>query len=80
MATTRELVLLAGRLIGMGRDESCLVGATKVTALGSSSFTFVRCSIQNAPDDLPEGQYTLNFIGRTEAMKKVGGVWLAAGI
>ena len=79
MPTDRELVLLAGRLRGMARDESCLISATKVSLRGTGNFTYTRCSIQNAPRDLPEGQYTLEFMGRTETMKKVDGFWLAAG-
>jgi hypothetical protein len=79
MASKREIVMLAGRLVGMGRDESCLIGATKVSLLGTDNFTYTRMSIQNAPRDMPEGQYTLHYDGRSEAMVKRDGEWFGVG-
>lgn len=79
MASKREFAMLAGRLIGMNRDESCLIAATKVSLLGTDNFAYTRMSIQNAPGDMPEGQYTLHYDGRTEAMVKRDGEWFGVG-
>lgn len=80
MSSNRELVLLAGRLMGMGRDESCMISATKVSLPGTNEFAYSGLTIQNAPNDLPDGQYTLKFKGHTEAVVKSNGDWVSAGV
>jgi hypothetical protein len=84
MASFREQVFLAGRIIGMGRDESCMISATKVSLPGSGDSMYTDMSIQNAPANLPDGGYTVHYKAgsesKAEAVKRQNGYWLAAGL
>lgn len=80
MSTTREVVLMTGTLVGMGREEPCMIGAIKVSLPGNPNFTYTNMSIQNAPSTMPDGEYTLHYDGRTEAMVKRDGEWFGIGV
>ena len=75
MAPHREIVVLSGRLTGMGREARCTLNAVKVSLPGTNISRFVRWRIHHAPSDLPEGQYRVTFEGETLAFQKRGGVW-----
>jgi hypothetical protein len=77
MASHREIVMLSGRLKGMGREADCIVSAVKVSLPGTNASHYTKCQIQNAPDDLPEGQYQVTFGGDTTNVRKRDGFWLA---
>lgn len=76
----RESVVVPGKLQRMGQTVECLVSATKVSLPGTDLFEYANCSIHQYPPDLPDGQYTVTFAGRTETVKKQNGFWLSAGI
>jgi len=78
MTSRRQIVLLAGGLKGMGLEANCMIGATRVTLPGTNLSEYANLSIQNAPQELPEGRYDLTFKGRTVPVQKRNGFWLAA--
>jgi hypothetical protein len=80
MSSIRELVMFAGTVTGMGRDESCMISAIKVSLPGTDEFMYTRFQIQNAPRDMPDGQYSVRYKGRTDALVKRDGIWLSAGL
>ena len=67
MPLLQRFVLSPGRLIGHGRDESCMVGANLSEQSGYT--------IQNLAADLPEGEYRLTFGKVTTAARKHDGRW-----
>lgn len=79
MATQREHVFLNGKLTGMGREAPCTISAIKVSLPGTAEYAYTRCEVYRAPDDLPEGTYTIEFDGQSEQLKKSGGFWLGVG-
>jgi hypothetical protein len=78
MTSNRESVTLPGRLVGMGRDVECSVGAVKVSSLpGTAEFNYIRPVIYDAPADLPDGPYSITFGGKTERVQRKFGAWIA---
>jgi hypothetical protein len=45
MALNRENVVLAGRVVGMGREEDCTLNAQKVTLPGIIISHFSKCNV-----------------------------------
>ena len=43
-------------------------------------FEYVSCDIHQAPADLPDGQYSLSFEGRTMKIIKSDGHWQSRGV
>jgi hypothetical protein len=70
--------MLQGQLKGMGHEAVCTVAAVKVSLPSSNVWEYAKCSIHNAPADLPDGQYEVTFNGRVERVKKERGFWLAS--
>jgi hypothetical protein len=60
-----------GTLKGMGREVTCIVGII----VGNYSHNS-RPTVQNAPPDLPEGDYVFNFKNGSIAFRKNQGMWL----
>lgn len=54
-----------GTLKGMGRELDCLVNYSPDS----------RPSIQNAPLDMPEGEYVFTFMNGSVPFKKHQGMW-----
>ena len=77
MASKREIVTLAGRLVGMGRESDCSVQAVKVSLPGTSEYNYARPVIHNVPSDFPDGLYSLTFGGVTERVQRQNGAWIA---
>lgn len=77
MTSKRERVMLAGRLSGMGHDVSCTVHADKVTLGGTDLYEYARLHITGEPLDLPDGQYTLSFDGRTIPIQRFHSAWIS---
>jgi hypothetical protein len=69
MGTTYEMRL--GTLKGMGREVTCIVGMI----VGNYSHNS-RPSIQNAPPDIPDGEYLFTFRYGSIHFKKYQGMWL----
>jgi hypothetical protein len=65
MASNREIVMLSGTISGMGREAACIVSAVRVSLAGATESALTRCSIHQAPVDLPEGAYQVTFAGET---------------
>jgi hypothetical protein len=72
----RETVKIAGRLNGMGYEAGCMVNAVKVTLPQLDTWEYVKCDIQLAPKNLPDGSYEVSFEGRRMQAKKLDGDWL----
>ena len=77
MALNREGVVLARRLVGMGRQEDCTFNAEKVSLPGTILSHFSKCNVHNAPSDLPDGEYLVLFEGGMIPFHKQGRVWKA---
>jgi hypothetical protein len=77
MATSsRETVMMAGKLKGMGHEAGCTVSAVMVSFPELDIAEYVKCDIHLAPLDLPDGPYQVTFEGRTMKVKKLGGDWV----
>jgi hypothetical protein len=77
MASYRESVTLPGRLVGMGRDVTCSVTATRVSLPGTNDYNYVRPLIHGVPVDLPDGLYTITFDEKSQRVQRQFGAWLA---
>jgi hypothetical protein len=68
---------------GMGREEDCEVLARKEylpanNNRGKWAYEYSQCSVLQAPDDLPDGTYTvITSDGHAIPATKQGGIWLA---
>jgi hypothetical protein len=79
MALHREVVLLSGRLLGMGREASCSLNALRISLPGTIVSHFASFNIHQAPRDLPDGKYQVTFEGGTVPFEKRGSKWQALG-
>lgn len=73
----RFAVLMKGVLRGMGREERCELLATK-SALSSEERgpVYSHCAIIEAPADMPDGQYEVEFGGEVAYTERVNGSWV----
>lgn len=69
MGTTYEM--RPGTLRGMGREVACIVGMI----IGNYSHDS-RLSIQNAPPDMPEGEYVFTYKHGAIFFNRYQGIWL----
>ena len=81
MSATKEIVSLHGTLRGEGRQRTCSIRATRNSVYEDEStvpvaITYSRCDIVDA-DDFTEGNYELEFDGKTILLTKKGGQYLA---
>lgn len=76
----RHVIMLEGHLEGMGRIEGCFVIAVKVPLQGTDRYKYEGASIHRAPEDLPDGPYTVLFDGRRGRVKLLGGRWYAGDL
>jgi hypothetical protein len=74
----RSVVLIHGLLRGMGREFPCEMLAMKET-VASEEPVFSRCSVIEAPIDLPDGLYTVAFDHYVAPARKEAGLWLPNG-
>jgi hypothetical protein len=71
---------------GMGREVDCEVLARKNYLPPSSgrakwAYEYSQCSVLQAPDDLPDGTYTvITSDGHTILTAKQGGLWLVGPV
>ena len=72
----RSVVLIHGLLRGMGREAPCEMLAMKETAPETGREIYSRCSVIDAPHDLPDGLYAVSFSGHVVTARKEGGLWL----
>jgi hypothetical protein len=71
----RSVVLIHGLLRGMGREAPCEMIAMRDTSPDRTP-AYCRCSVVEAPEDLPDGEYTVSFLGEAVRVRRQGGLWL----
>ncbi len=74
----RSVVLIHGLLTGMGQHEPCEMLAIKESGSGVSPEVFSRCSVIDAPQELPDGDYMVSFNGFSVSARKECGLWIPA--
>jgi len=62
----------------MGQHEPCEMLAIKESGSGGGQEVFSRCSVIDAPQALPDGDYLVSFNGFSVAARKEGGLWVPA--
>ena len=72
----RSVVLIHGLLRGMGHEEPCEMLAMKETQPENGAPFFSRCSVIEAPQDLPNGVYTVSFGNYLVPARKDSGLWI----
>lgn len=75
----RSVVLIRGLLRGMGHEVPCEMLAIKESQSGGRGAAYSRCSVIEAPGDLPDGDYTVAFDGGLVTTKKEAGLWVPDG-
>ena len=73
-----KAVLVHGSLRGMQRQENCDVIARRRNR--ETGFEYVGGFIVNAPPDLPEGEYQVEFEGHKMRATKRGGHWIYSNL
>jgi hypothetical protein len=74
MVSIREAVLLPGVLKGANLEAPCTVRAVKVSLIKLDIWEYVAAEIAYA-SDLPDGDYSVSFEGRTMKVTKFAGTW-----
>jgi hypothetical protein len=72
----RSVVLIHGLLQGNGRQEPCEMLAIRETQEAPAPAVYSRCSVIDAPHDLPDGEYAVTFGGYSVPAKKDAGLWI----
>ena len=76
----RFAVLCKGVLRGMGRESVCELLATKTVLSEATRAVYSHCAIIEAPLDLPDGDYEVEFAGEVAVTSLRGGSWLVGRI
>ena len=76
----RFAVLCKGTLRGMGHQASCELLATKTVVAEASRAVYSHCAVIEAPRDLPDGDYELEFAGEVAITSLRNGSWLVGRI
>jgi hypothetical protein len=76
----RFAVLSKGVLRGMGREAVCELLATKTVVPEASRPVYSHCAIIEAPLDLPDGDYEVEFAGEVAITSLRDGCWLVGRI
>ena len=71
----RLAVLIQGTLRGMGREEKCELLATKVIVAAAARPVYSHCAVIEAPCDLPDGEYEVEFGGEVAWTQRHNGSW-----
>jgi hypothetical protein len=72
----RFAVLSKGVLRGMGREAACELLATKTVVPEASRAVYSHCAIIDAPSDLPDGDYEVEFAGEVAVTSLRDGCWM----
>jgi hypothetical protein len=75
----RSVVMIHGLLRGMEREAPCEMLAMKEAESERGPVIFSRCSVIDAPMDLPDGDYTVAFNGCVVSARKEAGLWMPDG-
>jgi hypothetical protein len=76
----RFAVLCKGVLRGMGREAVCELLATKTVLSEATRAVYSHCAIIEAPRDLPDGDYEVEFAGEVAVTSLRGGSWVVGRI
>ena len=76
----RFAVLCKGVLRGMGREAICELLATKTVLAEASRAIYSHCAIIEAPKDLPDGDYEVEFAGEVAVTSLHRGTWMVGRI
>lgn len=71
----RFAVLMRGILRGMGREERCELLATKNLFAEDGKPSYSHCAIIEAPADMPDGEYEIEFSGEVAYTRRFNGYW-----
>lgn len=71
----RFAVLCKGVLRGRGREEACELLATKTVVPEASRAVYSHCAVVEAPLDLPDGDYEVEFAGEIGVVSLHNGLW-----
>ena len=71
----RSVVLIRGLLIGMGYEVACEMLAMRDSQY-AGRVAYSRCSVIDAPPQLPDGDYTVSFHGYIVPARKQAGLWV----
>lgn len=76
----RFAVLMKGTLRGMGHEAPCELIATKTVLPEATQPVYSHCAIIEAPRELPDGDYEIEFAGEIAVTKRHGGSWMVGAI
>ena len=76
----RFAVLCKGVLRGMGREVGCELLATKTVLPEATSPVYSHCAVIEAPRDLADGDYEVEFAGEVAVVTLRGGSWTVGRI
>jgi hypothetical protein len=71
----RFAVLMKGVLRGMGREAACELLATKTVVPETTQPIYSHCAIIEAPHNLPDGEYEVEFSGEVAVTRLHEGCW-----
>lgn len=69
-----------GTLRGMGRECTCEVLATKSVDPEARRPTYSHCAVIDAPTDLPDGDYEVEFSGEVAITRLQDGCWQVGNV
>lgn len=75
----RSVVLIHGWLQGNGRQQPCEMLALRDVPAVPGPAVYSRCSVIDAPLDLPDGDYTVTFDSYIVPARKQAGLWVPDG-
>lgn len=76
----RFAVLMNGILRGMGHQAACELLATKTIGPESARPTYSHCAIIEAPVDLPDGDYEVEFGDNVAITRRQDGGWVVGAV
>lgn len=76
----RFAVLIKGLLRGMGHEAPCELLATKTVEGDASQPVYSHCAIIEAPVDLPDGDYEVEFFNEVAVTSRHRGSWVVARV
>ena len=76
----RFAVLIKGTLRGMGREAACELLATKTVVPEASRPEYSHCAVIEAPSDLPDGDYEVEFAEEVAITRLQEGSWQVARV
>jgi hypothetical protein len=76
----RFAVLMKGILRGMGREAACELLATKTVLPEARTPVYSHCAIIDAPSDLIDGDYEVEFSSEVAIVRLQKGSWLVGRV